>query len=209
MKKYDVLKKIIQSKLTVVIRANSREEAINLSEACIRGGIKSIEITYTTPKASEVIEYLREKHANDVIGAGTILDSETARIAILSGAQFIVSPNFCKRISKLCNRYGIPYLPGCMSVDEVIQALEYGNDIVKLFPAQVYSPSFIKNIKGPIPNVEIMPTGGVNLKNIKQWFDFGALIVGVGGEITSVGKGGDYDIVTEVAKQFTEIVTEV
>jgi len=206
MKKYEVLQSIKDAKLVVVLRGETLEGAGKIADACVRGGVTALEVTFTVPQAHKLLEELSDKYGDVIVGAGTVLDSETARIAILSGAKFIVSPTFDLDTAKLCNRYGIPYLPGCMTVNEMIEAVEYGVSIVKLFPGTVYDPSFIKAVKGPLPQVSIMPTGGINLDNIQDWLDAGAEIIGVGGEITKSDQAGDYTQIERQASQFIEKV---
>lgn len=184
MKKDEVLKRIEEVGVVAVVRGNSIEEAIKTSKACMDGGVMAIEVTYTNPEATNIIKEL-SKEKNIVLGAGTVLDSETARIAILAGAKYIVSPGFDKDTAKLCNRYQIPYMPGCMTITEMVKAMEYGSSIVKLFPGNAYTPSFIKSIKGPLPQINIMPTGGVSLENVEQWIENGVVAVGVGGQLTN------------------------
>jgi len=208
VQRYNVLNRMIQSKLAVVIRGDTIKEAENVADACINGGVTTLEVTFTVPGANKLIELLASKYEHALIGAGTVLDSETARIAMLSGAKFIVSPTFDINIAKLCNRYSVPYLPGCMTVNEVMQAMAYGVSIVKLFPGQLFSPSFIKNINGPLPNVHIMPTGGITIDNIQSWLKAGAVLVGVGGEITNPAKNGDYQQIEALASQFLEKIKE-
>ncbi|RDY71615.1 bifunctional 4-hydroxy-2-oxoglutarate aldolase/2-dehydro-3-deoxy-phosphogluconate aldolase [Halobacillus trueperi] len=208
MKKLDVYQQLLNSKLTVVVRGNSPEQAIETAEACIRGGVKSLEFTFTIPQAEKVIQHF-SNHDGIIIGAGSVLDSETAKLAIHSGAEYIVGPNFSKETARLCNRYQVPYIPGCMTVNETIEALEFGSSIVKLFPGQAFSPSHIKAVKGPVPQVEIMPTGGVDLDNIQDWFRNGAVHVGVGGEITRPAQQGNFETVTANAKLFIEAIEEV
>ena len=143
-----------------------------ISEACVKGGIQGIEVTFTVQSADEVIKELVSVYKTNekvVIGAGTVLDATTARIAILAGAQFIVSPAFDEETAKLCNLYQIPYMPGCMTITEMKTALEAGVDIVKLFPGNAFGPGFIKAVKAPLPQVNIMPTGGVSLDNVEEW----------------------------------------
>lgn len=206
MKKYKILQSIKDSKLVVVLRGETLEEASNIADACVHGGITALEVTFTIPKAHKLLENLSEKYREIVLGAGTVLDRETARLAILSGAKFIVSPAFDVDTAKLCNRYDIPYLPGCMTVNDMIKALEFGVSIVKLFPGTVFKPSFIKAIKGPLPQISIMPTGGINLDNIQDWLNAGAEVVGVGGEITKYGTIGNYEQIERKALQFIEKV---
>ena len=146
---------------------------------------------------------------NGVIGAGTVLDATSARLAIMAGAGYIVSPTFDAAIAKLCNLYQIPYLPGCSTMTEMQRAIEAGSDIVKLFPASVAGPSMIKAVKAPFPQLNIMPTGGVSLDNLDQWFAAGAVCVGAGGNLVGPGATGDYDRVTENAKKYIKRLNEI
>ncbi|WP_144554846.1 bifunctional 4-hydroxy-2-oxoglutarate aldolase/2-dehydro-3-deoxy-phosphogluconate aldolase [Bacillus sp. X1(2014)] len=211
MKKLDVLTKISDCGVVAVVRADSKEEAIKISEACVEGGIQGIEVTFTVKGADEVIKELASiygENSNVVIGAGTVLDATTARIAILAGAQFVVSPAFDADTAKLCNLYQIPYMPGCMTITEIKQALEAGVDIVKLFPGNAFGPDFVTAIKAPLPQVNIMPTGGVNLDNVDKWIKNGCVAVGVGGNLVSPAKQGNYGKITDYAKQYVQKVQE-
>ncbi|EES90891.1 ketohydroxyglutarate aldolase [Clostridium sp. K25] len=210
IKKIDILERIVDIGVVAVIRANSKKEAIKISESCIEGGIPAIEVTFTVKDADKVIRELKDKFPSNklIVGAGTVLDSETARVAILNGAEYIVSPSFDLETAKLCNRYQIPYMAGCMTITEIIRAMEAGVDIVKLFPGSAYGPSIIKAIKDPIPQVPIMPTGGVSLDNVKEWIKNGCVAVGVGGSLTSGAKTGNYKLITETAKKFVEEVKQ-
>ena len=170
MKKFDVLNRIAAVGVVAVVRAETEEQAINVSAACIEGGIPAIEVTFTVPGADKVIAALKAKFPADklIVGAGTVLDSETARAAILAGAEYIVSPGFDLESAKLCNRYQVPYMPGCMTITEIVRAMEAGCDIVKLFPGSLPGPSYVKAVKGPLPQANIMPTGGVDLNNVSK-----------------------------------------
>lgn len=209
MQKFAILNKMIEQKLAVVIRGDTFCQAEKIADACIKGGVTTLEITFTIPRADKLITAINEKKKPIIVGAGTVLDAETARIAILSGAKFIVSPTFNVDIAKLCNRYSVPYLPGCMTINEITEAMEYGVSIVKLFPSRLFDFSFIKDIKGPLPHVEVMPTGGVNITNAQSWLKAGALLLGIGGEITSPGKEEKFDEVEQLASQFVQIINEV
>lgn len=208
MKKFKILSRIADVGVVAVIRAENEEKAIKISEACINGGVPAIELTFTVPGAAECIKTLKNTFPADklIIGAGTVLDSETARIAILAGAEYIVSPGFDLDTAKLCNRYQIPYLPGCVTITEIIRAMEAGCDIVKLFPGSLAGPSYVKAVKGPLPQVNIMPTGGVSLSNVGDWIKAGVIAVGTGSDLTGPAKHGDYEGVTALAKQFVEAV---
>ncbi|MBZ5753534.1 MULTISPECIES: bifunctional 4-hydroxy-2-oxoglutarate aldolase/2-dehydro-3-deoxy-phosphogluconate aldolase [Metabacillus] len=211
MNKQRVLTKLAECGVVAVVRADSKEEAAQISEACVKGGIMGIEVTFTIDNAEVVIKELALQYKNNaevVIGAGTVLDAVTARIAILAGAQFIVSPSFDKETAKLCNLYQIPYMPGCMTITEMKNALEYGADIIKLFPGNAFGPEFVKSIKAPLPQVNIMPTGGVSLENIDQWIKNGCVAVGVGGNLVASAKTGDYEKIREYASQYIQKVQE-
>ncbi|MDO5310700.1 MAG: bifunctional 2-keto-4-hydroxyglutarate aldolase/2-keto-3-deoxy-6-phosphogluconate aldolase [Clostridia bacterium] len=204
MEKEKVLQKMTDAGLVAVVRAKDAEEAIKISDACLEGGCPSIELTFTVPGAHKVIEALAAKYQSGemLLGAGTVLDSETARVAILSGANYIVSPGFNLETAKLCNRYRVPYLPGCMTITEVLTALEAGADIVKIFPADLFGPKIIKDIKGPLPQAKMMPTGGVDADNVSEWIKAGAVAVGAGSSLTKGAKTGDWKAITETAKKF-------
>ncbi|WP_324822977.1 bifunctional 2-keto-4-hydroxyglutarate aldolase/2-keto-3-deoxy-6-phosphogluconate aldolase [Sinanaerobacter sp. ZZT-01] len=210
IRKINTLLKISEVGLVAVVRAEDAEKAEKTALACMAGGISAIEITFTVPGADQVIKHLKKSLASEnlILGAGTVLDSETARIAILAGSEFIVSPTFDLDTAKLCNRYQIPYMPGCMTTTEMVKALEAGADIIKLFPGDAYGPNFVKSVRGPLPHVAIMPTGGVNLENVGSWIKNGCIAVGVGGELTKEAKNGRYDLVTETAKQFVKKIQE-
>lgn len=208
IRKIETLNKITEVGVVAVVRAENAEIAEKVSKACIEGGIPAIEVTFTVPGADKVIASLKEKFTKDelIVGAGTVLDSETARIAILAGAEYIVSPGFDLETAKLCNRYQIPYMPGCMTITEVIRAMEAGADVIKIFPGEAFGPGIIKAIKAPLPQAPLMPTGGVNLENVGEWIKNGCIAVGVGGSLTAGASTGNYDEITRVAKLFVEKV---
>ncbi|MGL4773317.1 MAG: bifunctional 2-keto-4-hydroxyglutarate aldolase/2-keto-3-deoxy-6-phosphogluconate aldolase [Clostridium sp.] len=209
MNKVKVLNRVEETGVVAVIRGKNIEEAVKISNACVEGGVDILEVTFTVPKAERVIEKLREEYGERaVVGAGTVLDSETARVAILNGAQFIVGPNFDLETAKLCNRYAVPYMAGCMTINEIVRAMEAGTDVIKLFPGSAFGPSIIKDIKAPLPQVTIMPTGGVSLDNVGEWIGNGCIAIGVGGALTAGAKTGDFNSITEIGKQFVEKVKE-
>jgi 2-dehydro-3-deoxyphosphogluconate aldolase/(4S)-4-hydroxy-2-oxoglutarate aldolase len=204
-KKIEVLGKIVSSGLVAVIRAESADQAAHIAEACGLGGVAALEITFTVPGATRVIEHLAKRPTGSILlGAGTVLDPETARIAILAGAQFIVSPAFNPHTARLCNRYQVPYLPGAATIREVVEAMESGADIVKVFPGEILGPEFVKAVKGPLPQAQLMPTGGVSIDNVDEWIKAGAVAVGVGGSLTAGAKTGDFATITKLARQFVE-----
>lgn len=198
--KIEVYQKLLESKIVAVIRGKDAEEATLVAEAAIEGGLKAIEVTYTTPDVAQVFQKLSS--SNVLIGAGTVLDAETARHALLHGAQFVVSPHFDSDIAKLCNRYSVPYLPGCMTIKEMVQANEYGCDILKLFPANGFDPSFIGSVNGPLPHVRIMPTGGININNMNAWLDAGAVAVGIGSDLTKAYRSSGEEAVSNLVKDY-------
>jgi 2-dehydro-3-deoxyphosphogluconate aldolase / (4S)-4-hydroxy-2-oxoglutarate aldolase len=198
-----VLNKIIDSGLIAIIRADVSDHAARIAEACARGGVAALEVTFTVPGAAKVIEALSKDYKEQmVIGAGTVLDPETARIAILSGAQFVVSAALNVDTARLCNRYQIPYMPGTGTVKEIIEAMETGAEIVKIFPSEGLGPDFVKAVRSPLPHAQLMPTGGVSLDNVTDWIKAGCVAVGVSGHLTGYKSASDSKAITEKAKQF-------
>ncbi len=207
LKKYKILNQLHENYLVAVVRGNDEDETKKIVDEIIKGGFKNIEITFTVPNAEEVINQVHKQYGNDIVlGAGTVLDAATAQIAINKGAQYIVSPHLDTNISKLCNVYSIPYLPGCSSATEIIEALRYGSDLIKLFPGAQLGAGFIKDIKGPVPNVELMPSGGVNLDNVSDWIEKGSFAVGIGGDLTKEFTGNNYEVISEKARKYVEAV---
>lgn len=211
LKKVTILEKIVASGIVAVIRGESPQKAAKTAEAVIKGGVKGIELTFTVPQIDKVIAELSDKyHDSEVaVGAGTVLDATSARIAILAGAEFIVSPSFNIEVAKICNLYQIPYVPGCMTVTEVQTALSYGVDIIKLFPGSVTGSKMINAIHGPLPDVNIMPTGGVSLDNMEDWFKAGAIVVGTGSNLTGAADQDDFETVTTMAEKYTSKLTKL
>ncbi|MFN2340057.1 MAG: bifunctional 2-keto-4-hydroxyglutarate aldolase/2-keto-3-deoxy-6-phosphogluconate aldolase [Halanaerobium sp.] len=210
MSKIEDLKRVEETGIVAVIRAENAEKALKITEAVKKGGIDAIEITMTVPGAVDVIKQLTDEYSKDeiLIGAGSVLDAETARACILAGAEYIVSPSLDKETIEMCNRYQKAVMPGAMSVTEVVKAMKYGADIVKVFPATLFGPKIIKAIKGPLPQAPLMPTGGVSLDNVKDWIKAGSLAVGVGSSLSKGAKTGDYEQVTETAKEFIRLIAE-
>ncbi len=205
--KMKVLNALKKCKIVAVVRGETKEVGIKISESCIKGNVKAIEVAYTNKFANDIIEELSEKYAKDnevVIGAGTVLDSETARMAILRGAKYIVSPSFSEETAKLCNRYNIPYIPGVMTITEIVTAYESGVDIVKVFPGSAFGQGYIKSIKGPLPYANIMVTGGVNLDNIDSWANTDVDLVGIGGELNKLGELGKFDEIEAICNQYVD-----
>lgn len=208
MDKTEILARLQACGVVAVVRADSAEQAIKIADACIEGGVKGIEITYTVPGASEIIAELAKKYSPDqmIIGAGTVLDPQTARAAILAGANYIVSPCLNVETVKLCLRYQIACMAGAMTIKEAVDCMEAGSDIVKIFPGNLFGPAIIKAIKGPLPQMKMMPTGGVNADNAAEWIKAGAVAVGAGSDLTAGAKTGDYMSITEIGKKMVEAV---
>lgn len=211
MKRVKLLNKIEKSGVIAVIRGNSKEQGKKACEALLRGGVKGLEVTFTLPEANQVIAELIAENNDDevIIGAGTVMDAISARIAIMAGAEFIVSPTFDQATAEICNLYQIPYLPGCMTITEIKEAMKAGVDIVKLFPGSVYNSSIISAFKAPLPHVNIMPTGGVGLDNMQEWFKAGAITVGIGGNLLKPAETGDYERITEMAKSYMKELKQI
>jgi len=206
MKKYEVISSLIASHLVAVLRSSSHLDLYPTISALQAGGIKAVEITCTVPNADEVIKALRERESELLVGAGTVLDAVTARIMIMRGASFIVGPSFSPEVAKVCNLYDVPYIPGVATPNEIVNALESGCSLLKLFPSSSFSPSIIKDFAGPFPQCSFMPTGGISLNNVGQWIRSGAALVGVGGELTRGAKEEDYELVKNTASSFIKEV---
>ena len=211
MRKEQVLTRMKEDCLVAVVRAKNKEQGEKVIDAIVAGGINFIEITMTMDEGNpvEFIQFMSEKYRNNdkvVIGAGTVLDPETARAVILAGANYVVSPGLNVETIKLCNRYRVPMLPGVMSPTEAITALEAGCDIIKVFPGNVVGPGAISSFKGPLPQGDFMPSGGVDVDNVDKWLKAGACAVGTGSSLTKGAKTGDFAAVTEKAREFVEAV---
>jgi 2-dehydro-3-deoxyphosphogluconate aldolase / (4S)-4-hydroxy-2-oxoglutarate aldolase len=208
----ETLRALTETGVIAVIRADKGGDLVEVGRALRKGGVKFIEITMTVPGAMGVIEEATAALQGDdvYIGAGTVLDAETARAAILAGANYIVSPAFRPDVIRVCKRYAVPVMPGAMTPTEVLNAWEAGADVVKIFPAGVGGPPFFKALHGPFPHIKIMPTGGVNLATAPEFIKAGACAVGVGGEL--VGKpliaAKDFATITKNARDFAALVQE-
>lgn len=204
LSKFKSLQKVERAGIVAVIRGYSEENSYKTAKACIAGGISAIELAFTSPNADITIKHLSNeyKNTNIIIGAGTVLDSTTARVAIIAGAKFIVSPSFNKDTAKTCNLYNIPYIPGCFSPTEIQEALTYGSDVIKIFPSSIVGQRIISEIHGPFPYINIMPSGGISLQNMHKWFESGAYVVGVGGSLVGPALKDDYLQVKHNAENF-------
>ncbi|SHM67248.1 bifunctional 4-hydroxy-2-oxoglutarate aldolase/2-dehydro-3-deoxy-phosphogluconate aldolase [Gracilibacillus kekensis] len=202
----ETLQKIYENKLVAIIRGVPSHHVLDVARALHQGGIKTLEITVDTPNVLHAIEQVREEFADEmIVGAGTVLDAETARAAITAGSQFIFSPTVDMDTIKLTKRYGVVSIPGAMTPTEILTAYENGGDVIKVFPATVFGPNYLKDLKGPLPQIPLMPTGGVNLENISDYFKVGAVAAGLGSAL--VKKQNSYTAedlaeLTTRAKQF-------
>jgi 2-dehydro-3-deoxyphosphogluconate aldolase / (4S)-4-hydroxy-2-oxoglutarate aldolase len=196
---------ILEGGIIAIMRAKSSDQLIEAAEAVEAGGINVIEVTMTTPGALSVIEQAVSKFSSKVLfGAGSVLDAETARAAILAGAQFVVCPTFRPATIEMCKRYSIPVMPGAYTPTEILSAWEMGADVVKIFPASVGGPGLIKALKGPLPQIRMAAVGGVDLSNTAQFFKAGVDAVGIGGELVSQSllDNKDFAAITERAAGF-------
>ncbi|MCA9734577.1 MAG: bifunctional 4-hydroxy-2-oxoglutarate aldolase/2-dehydro-3-deoxy-phosphogluconate aldolase [Deferribacteres bacterium] len=181
MSRLAILQKVTTEKAVAVIRMSDSAKLMKVAEALMEGGLSILEITMTTPNALKVIEEATKTFDSGMtIGVGSVLDAETARLAINAGAQYVVSPIFKPEIIHTSHRYDVPAMPGCFSPSEILEAHEQGADIVKVFPADVLGMAFFKAIKAPMPHLNLMPTGGVSLTNAGEWIKAGACAVGIG-----------------------------
>ncbi|MBI4166084.1 MAG: bifunctional 4-hydroxy-2-oxoglutarate aldolase/2-dehydro-3-deoxy-phosphogluconate aldolase [Acidobacteria bacterium] len=196
--------------LVPIVRVPTEEDAVRAAEAIAQGGIGIAEITMTVPSAVRVLEGVAGRYGDKVLlGAGTVLDPETCRAAMLAGAEFIVTPSLNLQVIELARRYGKPVLPGSLTPTEVVTAWQAGADMVKVFPCgAVGGPKYIKALKRPLPQIEMVPTGGVNLENTAEYIKAGAAAVAVGGELMDLKalKEGRLDQIVETAKKFVQAV---
>lgn len=212
MKKSEVIRKITEIGVVPVVRANSADEAMQAIDAIKAGGVPILEITMTVPGAVKVIEQVADKFGNDVVlGAGTVLDPETARACILAGATFVVSPALNLATIELCQRYSVPVCPGALTPTEVVTAWQAGADFVKVFPCSAMGgASYIKGLKAPLPQIELIPTGGVNLNTAADFIKAGSSALGIGADLVDLKalREGNAAKITESAKQFVQIVKD-
>ena len=210
MKKSEVVQTIRDIGIIPVVRAQSADEAMMAIDAIREGGIALLEITMTVPGAVGVIETVSRRYGTDaLVGAGTVLDGETARACIQAGAQFVVSPALNLETIEVCKRHEVAVLPGALTPTEVVQAWAAGADFVKVFPAgAVGGASYLRALKAPLPQIELVPTGGVSLKTAADFINAGASALGVGADLVDLKalRAGQQQIVTERAREFVKIV---
>lgn len=205
MARATVVQKMIDVGVVPIVRVNSEETALRVSEALLEGGVRTIEVTFTVPGATRVISALRDRYPELLVGAGTVCDAATARQAVDAGAQYLLSLGLVPEMVETAHRYGLPAVPGVLTPTEALRGLELGADILKLFPASLGGPGYLKALRAPLPQATWCPTGGVALENLRDWAQAGAAMVGVGGPLLKdVVQTGDYRGLTERAKQFIE-----
>ena len=211
MQKAEVLKSLREIGLVPVLRAESEEQALKLAAAIAAGGVTVLEVTMTVPGAIRVMRRLAEERPDILIGAGTVLDAETARMCILEGAQFVVSPALKIPTIEMCHRYGVAVLPGALTPTEIVTAWEAGADVVKIFPASALGGAkYLKSVKAPLPQVEMIPTGGVSLATAAEFLEAGAFALGVGADLVNLKAiaEGHPETITESARKYLAIVRE-
>jgi 2-dehydro-3-deoxyphosphogluconate aldolase/(4S)-4-hydroxy-2-oxoglutarate aldolase len=209
MNKTERLELIRKTGVIAIMRAKSSDQLIAAADAIKAGGVRAIEVTMTTPGALDVIAQASARYGQDVLfGAGSVLDPETARAAILAGAEFVVAPTLNLEVIELCNRYSTPVMPGCYTPTEMLTAWEAGADMVKLFPASVGGPALIKAILAPLPQLEIVPVGGVDLETAAPFIASGATALGVGSSLVNQ-KLLDAGDMQELARRARAFIREV
>lgn len=203
------LRRVLDTGIVSIIRAKSGEQLVNVAKTLYEGGIDVIEVTFTVPGVLEIIAAVKKELGDKILlGAGTVLDSETARAAILAGAEFIVTPTVNTDVIKMCNRYSKVIMPGGFTPTEILTAWDAGADIVKVFPAEVGGPGYLKAVHGPLPHVRLLPTGGVNLETLPAFLKSGACAVGLGSQLveTKAVESGDMARIRSLAEQYVGLV---
>ena len=209
MSREQSMKRILECGIVAVVRSETSEPLVKVARALALGGVTAIEVTFTVPGALDVIRQVRQEVGDSILlGAGTVLDPETARAAILAGAEYIVAPTINIEVIRLCRRYDKAVMPGALTPTEVLSAWEAGADMVKIFPADVGGPAYLKALHGPLPQVRLMPTGGVDLTTAESFLKAGACCLGVGGALVEpkAVANGDFDRIRDLAAQFCAIV---
>lgn len=212
MSRHEDLQRVLNTGLVAIIRANSGEQLVSVARALYDGGIDVIEVTFTVPNAVEVLAAVRKELGKKILlGAGTVLDPETARTAILAGAEFLVSPVVNLDVIKLATRYDKLIMPGAYTPTEILTAWEAGADVIKVFPAEIGGPPYLKAIKGPLPQVRLMPTGGVNLQTLESFIKAGACAVGLGSSLVEKDavEKGDMARIRDLAGQYVALLKKI
>ena len=208
----DILVPLAATRVLAVVRAPSADSAVRAADALVAGGVTGIEITYSTPGAASAVRRIADAHGDAVyLGAGTVTTADQASEAADAGARFLVSPGTRRRLTEAMRATGLLVLTGALTPSEVMAAVEYGADVVKIFPASLGGPPFLRSLRGPFPDVPLMPTGGVTADNLRDWIDAGAVAVGAGGELVSTADlaAGRYDEVERKARLFSAAAAAV
>ncbi|MEA3212178.1 MAG: 2-dehydro-3-deoxyphosphogluconate aldolase / (4S)-4-hydroxy-2-oxoglutarate aldolase [Chthoniobacter sp.] len=212
MTKSEIIRRLLDPGILAIIRADSSAQLISVVEALLAGGVTAMEVTMTTPNALQLISEVRGRFGDEVLmGVGSVLDPETARIAILEGAEFVVTPVTKPEIIRMCNRYAKPIASGAFTPTEALTAHESGADFIKIFPADQGGPKYIKNILAPLPMLQIIPTGGVTPETVADFLEAGCVALGVGSSLVSkeILAGGDWRRLTSRAQEFIQAVKKV
>jgi 2-dehydro-3-deoxyphosphogluconate aldolase / (4S)-4-hydroxy-2-oxoglutarate aldolase len=205
------LARIFESGIVAVVRADTSEPLVKVAKALAQGGVTAIEVTFTVPGAIDVIRQVSHQLGDSIaLGAGTVLDAETARAAILAGAEYIVAPTLNHEVIRLCRRYDKAVMPGALTPTEILAAWESGADIVKVFPADVGGPAYLKALRGPLPQIRLKPTGGVDLTTAESFLKAGACCLGVGSALVDpkAVATGDFAQIRDLAARFAAIVRQ-
>jgi 2-dehydro-3-deoxyphosphogluconate aldolase / (4S)-4-hydroxy-2-oxoglutarate aldolase len=211
MSKHDQLRHILDAGIVAVVRAAEGSHLVEVIRALADGGVTVAEVTFTVPNPLEVLRQARQTLGEQVLlGAGTVLDAETARAALLAGAEFIVAPTLNADVIRLCNRYGKVVMPGAFTPTEILAAWEAGADIVKVFPAEVVGPAFFKAMRGPLPQIRLMPTGGVDLDTAAEFLKAGACCLGIGSQLVEPRAIAErnFDRIRDLARQYVNVVKQ-
>ena len=203
------LQRLCDSRLVAILRSSDAAVLIDAAEALAAGGIDAIEVTFTVPQPLRVLEAVANRLGDrTIVGAGTVLDAPTARAAILAGAQFVVSPGTNLEVVKLCRRYSVSVAPGAFTPTEILAAWEAGADLVKVFPCEVVGPAYLRAIRAPLPQIRLMPTGGVTLDTAAEFLKSGASVLGVGGALASSDTlaSRNWEKLARVARQFVDLI---
>jgi 2-dehydro-3-deoxyphosphogluconate aldolase/(4S)-4-hydroxy-2-oxoglutarate aldolase len=207
----DILEQLFRAVVVSILRKIPEERISQTVTALYNGGVRAVEITLDTPGALRMIEKVKTEFGTKMtVGAGTVLDSETARTAILAGADFILTPTLSTPVIELCNRYGKPAVPGALTPTEILTACEAGAQLVKVFPARVYGPEYLKDLKGPLSQIKLMPVGGVGLENAAEFIRCGAHSLGIGSQMVNYAqvREGRFEEITRTASELMKLVTE-
>jgi 2-dehydro-3-deoxyphosphogluconate aldolase/(4S)-4-hydroxy-2-oxoglutarate aldolase len=205
-----VVERVLKERVVGILRAESPDALMEVAGALREGGLRCLEFTMTTPGALDLIREGTRSFGDDILlGAGTVLDPETARAVILAGAKFVVTPVVRPEVIQMCRRYGVPVMPGAFTATEILTAWEAGGDVIKVFPSGGVGPDYLRNLRGPLPQIPLMPTGGIAPENAADFLKAGAVAVGIGGNLTKLGPGETPSVLTERAKRLMESIQGV